>query len=1768
MPTTTGETWKFDDSDAGTERERIQLIPAPKPKTDDGFASTNTTPQLQLTLFQQFQGKQNTDELDTLFGPPPDRPSPAPKHPQRPQGNNDAPNPQALAGTGGGRAGGSSTSNPSGGGSGGGSSGSGPGVIIANQFLTAYLNMVGSALTPNAAPSAASPVPAANLSSTATPATAPMQTATPADTSAPQISPNSMKFAVLDPRTGNIMPALPSGSLDGVFDMNNGQFLPRSSTVDTFSTYGLNLLAQVPNIPNATYSWNLTQAPDLTGASGQNTMNLQGSWASFTGTTRTETLSVTERPPGGMPDTWTVTFLVGGTDSPAYAPTPPTSSATWPTVLTPDQIAGDQASVDAGPDAGAGLADGSVQTAFAMPSYNPNADPVGLIYNSATADPHPIFQVLYQEPALPSVFQAQLTLNGTAFAPVYYSDAGISGLWNQIALQGDATGLSTGRYPWQITLSDPNTGHIYVTDSGSVDIVNRINGPYGDGWTVDGVEQLLPVTGGVMLVNPDGTSLFFAGSGGSYTSPAGDFSTLTQTGGVWTRTLTDGTQINFNSSGQQTSIVDTDGNTTTYSYTGGLLTGITDLDGQTTTLAYSGGMLSSITDPAGHTATLGYGGSYFSITYSPNQLTSITDPAANLWQYRYTSSTVSLLTALVDANNHTTNFSYGNSSQYAGSVASTFVTSVGAADGTFVGLMPRQTLGLPEFNLGSFGAPANPAGLGEDARYTDQNNKTWTTGMDWLGFGEDVQDDDPLGDVAFTNLDPNGLPWMTWDAVGERERSFFDSKGNVTKDVAPDDSFWQYSYNNFSEVTQATDPTGSTTTYSYNPKGDLTGITDALLNTTTLTYNPQGFVTSIEDPLLHTTTFGYNPLNLLTTITNALNQSTTFAYDNAGNLTTLTDARGFASTFAYNPLGWMTGETLPIDSTTNAVYTYSYDKVGNLTGETTPSGDTISYGYSPVNRMTSFNDPAVGLTTYAYSAVGLLTLTTDPLGHTMGYGYDNAGRSTSATDGLGNTTTYTYYATGQVKTVEDPLTHTTTYTYTKTGQVASVTTPLGTTSYQYDLAGLLTALTDPDNNTTSYTYDQVHELTRMTDPLGHSTTYAYQGGLLTSTTDRDGRTINYGYDPLNRLSSETWVGGNYTATYNYDPGGNLTMASDPFSSYSYGYNEANQLTSVDNAGTPGVPHVVLTYGYDSSGNRKSLTDGLGGSITYGFDNANRLTSLALSLNNTLAAQVTLAYDGANRLTGLTRTSPGGDTITSSFSYDSADRLTNITHTDTSKTLTLASYTYGYDAANRLTSYQDNSGSSLTYGYDPGGELTSASGMLNGSSYSVSYSYDANGNRNMSGYTTGTGNELTSDGVNNYTYDNEGNTLTQTNIATGSVTYFTWDYRNRLTEVQVKDSHGTLLNDEKFTYDVNNNRIGVSLNGVQQLYTVYDGSNPYMDFNGSGTLTERYLTAPDALSQFFGQENASGTPQWFLTDNINSIRQVVSTSGTSMDAITYDPFGKTVSQTNAPNAPRFGYAGGEQDAFLGIYRFGGRWYNPATGEWLSQDPLGFGGEDTNLDRYVGNDPTDAVDPTGEVFFRTSGLTWIGTPNPNSKFELELHIGTTGKKLLYDIDQLITETNRKVNETKGKIKDFMKRISTLEAEVKKGHHVSINRDLIAVYRVQVVLAVGELQRLQDKLSTLPEDRKLVVKTIQEYSEQLRKLTGSAPDPFWNRPGAYPTSTTLDIKDPLLDFATKFAEAKQFEANKELAEHSKMIDDLSRIDPLAAQMLITAIRSAKPK
>ena len=155
----------------------------------------------------------------------------------------------------------------------------------------------------------------------------------------------------------------------------------------------------------------------------------------------------------------------------------------------------------------------------------------------------------------------------------------------------------------------------------------------------------------------------------------------------------------------------------------------------------------------------------------------------------------------------------------------------------------------------------------------------------------------------------------------------------------------------------------------------------------------------------------------------------------------------------------------------------------------------------------------------------------------------------------------------------------------------------------------------------------------------------------------------------------------------------------------------------------------------------------------------------------------------------------------------------------------------------------------------------------------------------------------------------------------------------------------------------------------------------MDFSSSGSVTERYLYNPYAQNQFYGQVNGSGTTEWFVTDNLNSIRQVLSASGTSLATMVYDPFGQLLTSLNS-YAPRFLYTGGAYDAITGMYTNGAREENPADGHWMSQDPMGLG-PDSNSYRYVGNDTPSAIDPNG-----LEPIKWVPAPVSGSKSKYDL------------------------------------------------------------------------------------------------------------------------------------------------------------------------------------
>jgi YD repeat-containing protein len=98
--------------------------------------------------------------------------------------------------------------------------------------------------------------------------------------------------------------------------------------------------------------------------------------------------------------------------------------------------------------------------------------------------------------------------------------------------------------------------------------------------------------------------------------------------------------------------------------------------------------------------------------------------------------------------------------------------------------------------------------------------------------------------------------------------------------------------------------------------------------------------------------------------------------------------------------------------------------------------------------------------------------------------------------------------------------------------------------------------------------------------------------------------------------------------------------------------------------------------------------------------------------------------------------------------------------------------------------------------------------------------------------TGVNNQLLSDGTYNYTCDSEGNRTRRTEIATGKVTEYIWDYRNRLTGVLFKDAGGVVTKTIDYIYDGNNQRIGKRIDGAVTERYVIDRNQIALVFDGA------------------------------------------------------------------------------------------------------------------------------------------------------------------------------------------------------------------------------------------------------------------------------------------------------------------------------------------------
>jgi RHS repeat-associated protein len=801
-------------------------------------------------------------------------------------------------------------------------------------------------------------------------------------------------------------------------------------------------------------------------------------------------------------------------------------------------------------------------------------------------------------------------------------------------------------------------------------------------------------------------------------------------------------------------------------------------------------------------------------------------------------------------------------------------------------------------------------------------------------------------DSSNSNIPRQAALMGMYDRYGNTLTFTRDGNSNLTQITSPNGRWIQFTYDSSNRITGALDNIGRTTSYAYNAAGYLATATDVNGGVTTYTYDSDGNMLTITDPnnVVYLQN-AYDDNDRVYLQTQADGSTFQFAYtlDLNSNViqTSVTDPRGYVRTVAFNSDGNMTSDTHAVGkpeqqtitynvqqgtgillSTTDALNrttTYSYDAMADVTSVTRLAGTanavTTALSYDPrFYELSSATDPLGNTTTLTYDNSGNMLSVADPLGDTAMFTYNSAGQPTTITDSLGNQTQFTYNA-GDLVATTDPLSRTVSRFIDGAGRVAAVADPLGHTNrVNFDAAGQVLATIDPLNNQTVFTYDGDGNLLTVTDANLHQTKYVYNNldQMVTRT------------DPLGNSSSAQ-----------YDLNGNLSQFTDRKTQVTtYTYDGLNRTTNVRFADGSTVANT-----FDAGNRLTGVSDSITGAISHTYDGLNHVLT-----ETTPQGSVAYTYDGDERR--QTMTVSGQAPV--SYSYNNASRLTSIVQGASNVGFT-------YDGDGRRTSLALPNGVVATYSYDAAAQLTGI--VYQGSALApanLAYSYDLAGRRvGVSGSLASTqlppavssavynaNNQLTQWGSTAMTYDANGNTLSD-----GMNTYV-WDARNRLASA---DGSGAA-----FSYDPLGRRVSKTVLSSTTNF-LYDGANAVQE---SGTLgTANLLTG--GMDERFTRTSPTEADN-YLTDALGSTVALTGATGASEAEYSYSPFGSmsiTGSTTNSYN-----YTGRETDG-LGINYYRARYYNPTTGRFLSEDPMGFAGGGANFYAYAGNNPISFSDPSG-------------------------------------------------------------------------------------------------------------------------------------------------------------------------------------------------------------
>lgn len=1164
---------------------------------------------------------------------------------------------------------------------------------------------------------------------------------------------------------------------------------------------------------------------------------------------------------------------------------------------------------------------------------------LSLVYTSAQAVPRPVVTAWLTPPLatkwLTGIWVG-LKVNGT------WRDSARYLPWStgarQVALAFDASALPTGAYGFELEVRSVYGSASYggVT-AGTLVVVNRAASPFGQGWSVGGVETLVfsqpGGTGtGILWVGGEGSARLYAADTvpNRWIAPAGAYrDTIVRDpgSGEYTRTLRHGIEVVFDASGRHVATVNRVGQRTDFHWTGARLDSVrvppSVAARPTYRLVYDGaGKLDRITDPAGRVleATVGAG-----------RLTGLSDPDLKPTTFAYDSA--GRMVRRVNRRGFGTRFEYGKELR---------VTEV------------RVPIGTGSDSAITTYAPWDEQGL---ARAFTGQVAVDTGQVATRVFGPRVG----VADDATFKVDRWGAPVRITDALGAVTTLL---RGSAAVPAL---------------VTRVTYPNGRKVELAYDGRGNLT---EERVVTAGLPDSQPDLVTSwrYESP---------NTRDAPDQVTAPGNVVTRFIYTTDGVLDRAIAPNGHVTDFDYVPSGALVGTLRAVKELNVSVWDsvqrrevnkpilaqrFGLNALGNVVADTSPKGRVRTYVRDTVQRVSDSHDPGGHHVSYEYDAVNRLRFVREHLEEIPGSGFSSPLE-----------TEYTY-GTDLLDSIFDPRNVRRTYRYDAAGRLIAEGDEAGVEeTYSLDAGGLVTSAVNRRGATITNAYDLVGRRIKTIWPgvdgfLADSLRLTYDAMGQLTRAEAEGRAVARSWYPTGAIKRDS---SNLVVEYAYDDAGRREWYRTGLStavnrdSVVYRYDPVTGALATIAVRWWGQTDISdsVQFRWDSLGRRDTLLYSNGARALHIYDEDGALRVLCGSHPNPPTAPQPSVFnfavvhtwvdeEGQIRRTDTGQPGIGGCGATY-FTYLDADQSNtyDARHQLRRQVMGAHDWTYAYDGSGNRVEHVQN-GERWTYAFPAGSNRIeekrhdAGTQCVFGSHWCYElggwyeYTHLPDGSRATETPCETAGCTTEDFGYREYRYDALGRTR-----ETEETQCLLWRPSNQLCE----DIGGAVVS--SCIYDP-----------LQRLVGTCENAGPWLGYDGDRVVR----TDPQSTSYFwtfvhaegvddpvlgrYTQNQGFGQTYFFVTDGQG--RQYAVGRADGWDGRVEENYTLRGGRLSGAGeiATSFGVQRLPSTSQPGLAFFRNRFYDQQTGRWTQEDPIGVAGG-VNLYGFVGNNPVMFSDPFG-------------------------------------------------------------------------------------------------------------------------------------------------------------------------------------------------------------